>query len=198
MTLPRFYPIFDHVDWLPRALPLGVKLVQLRIKDAAPKDLTAQLTLGRDLCAAHGAQLVVNDYWQQAIDLGCDYIHLGQEDLDTADIPAIRRAGIRIGISTHDHAELDRALALAPDYIALGPVWPTILKQMKWHEQGLERVSEWKRLIGDIPLIAIGGMTPERGALALAAGGDTVSVVTDITRNPDPEGRLAEWLKVTA
>lgn len=137
MTLPRFYPIFDHVDWLNRALPLGVKLVQLRIKDVSGDKLTAQLAKGRDLCATHGAQLVVNDYWQQAIDLGCDYIHLGQEDLDSADIAAIRRAGIRIGISTHDHAELDRALALAPDYIALGPVWPTILKQMKWHEQGL-------------------------------------------------------------
>ncbi|WP_312527687.1 thiamine phosphate synthase [Paracoccus sp. (in: a-proteobacteria)] len=198
MTLPRFYPIFDHVDWLNRALPLGVKLVQLRIKDASGDKLTAQLAKGRDLCATHGAQLVINDYWQQAIDLGCDYIHLGQEDLDSADIAAIRRAGIRIGISTHDHAELDRALALAPDYIALGPVWPTILKQMKWHEQGLERVSEWKRLIGDIPLIAIGGMTPERAALAFAAGGDTVSAVTDITLNPDPEGRLAQWLRATA
>ncbi len=198
MTLPRFYPIFDHSDWLARALPLGVKLVQLRIKDRSPEDLSAELIRGRDLCAAHGAQLVVNDYWQQAIDLGCDYIHLGQEDLDTADIPAIRRAGIRIGISTHDHAELDRALALSPDYVALGPVWPTILKQMKWHQQGLERVSEWKRLIGDIPLIAIGGMTLERAALAFAAGGDVVSAVTDITLNLDPEARLREWLAVTA
>lgn len=197
-TLPRFYPIFDHADWLKRALPLGVKLVQLRIKDAAPSELSAQLAKGRDLCAAHGAQLVVNDYWQQAIDLGCDYIHLGQEDLDEADIPAIRRAGIRIGISTHDRAELDRALALDPDYIALGPVWPTILKKMKWHEQGLERVSEWKRLIGDIPLIAIGGMTPERAGLAFGAGADVVSAVTDITLNADPEGRLRLWLDETA
>lgn len=197
-TLPRFYPIFDHADWLERALPLGVKLVQLRIKDAAPGDLAAQLAKGRDLCAAHGAQLVVNDYWQQAIDLGCDYIHLGQEDLDEADIAAIRRAGIRIGISTHDRAELDRALALDPDYIALGPVWPTILKKMKWHEQGLDRVGEWKRLIGDIPLIAIGGMTPERAGLAFDAGADVVSAVTDITLNPDPEGRLRLWLDETA
>lgn len=196
MSLPRFYPIFDSADWLARALPLGVKLVQIRVKDAPPDVLTAQLIRARDLCAAHGAQLVVNDYWQQAIDLGCDYIHLGQEDLDTADLPAIRRAGLRIGISTHDHAELDRALALAPDYVALGPVWPTILKKMKWQQQGLERVSEWKRLIGDIPLIAIGGLTPERATLAFEAGADTVSAVTDITLNSDPESRLRHWLKV--
>ena len=197
MTFPRFYPIFDSSDWLARSLPLGVKLVQIRIKDAPPDRLLAELTQARDLCAAHGATLVVNDHWREAIDMGCDHIHLGQEDLDLADIPAIRRAGIRIGISTHDHAELDRALSLLPDYIALGPVWPTILKKMKWHEQGLERVTEWKRLIGDIPLIAIGGLTPERATLAFGAGADVVSAVTDITLNPDPEARIGEWLRVT-
>lgn len=196
MTLPRFYPIFDGSGWLERLLPLGIKLVQIRIKDASPLALRSELTRARDLCAAHGAQLVVNDHWRHAIELGCDYIHLGQEDLDSADIPAIRRAGIRIGISTHDHAELDRALALDPDYIALGPVWPTILKKMKWERQGLDRVAEWKRLIGDIPLIAIGGVTPDRAVQAFAAGADVASAVTDITLNPDPESRIREWLKV--
>lgn len=197
MKLPRFYPIFDNADWLARALPLGVRLVQIRIKDMAPTDLRDELIRARDLCAAHNAQLVVNDYWREAVDLGCDFIHLGQEDLDTADIPAIRRAGIRIGISTHDHAELDRAMALAPDYIALGPVWPTILKKMKWEQQGLGRVTEWRQIIGDIPLIAIGGVTPERAALAFQAGADVASAVTDITLNPNPEARIQEWLRLT-
>lgn len=194
--LPRFYPIFDDVAWLERALPLGVRLVQLRLKDRTPEDLTDQIRRGLALARAHGAVLVVNDYWQIAIDEGADWLHLGQEDLDSADLPAIRRAGLRLGVSTHDHAELDRALALAPDYVALGPVWPTILKKMKWHEQGLDRVTEWKRLVGPVPLIAIGGLTPERGALALAAGADVVSAVTDITLNPDPEDRIAQWLRV--
>lgn len=194
--LPRFYPIFDDVAWLERALPLGVRLVQLRLKDRTPEDLTDQIRRGLALARAHGAVLVVNDYWQIAIDEGADWLHLGQEDLDSADLPAIRRAGLRLGVSTHDHAELDRALALAPDYVALGPVWPTILKKMKWHEQGLDRVTEWKRLVGPVPLIAIGGLTPERGALALAAGADVVSAVTDITLNPDPEARLGHWLRV--
>ena len=196
MRLPRFYPIFDDAAWLDRALPLGVRLVQLRLKDRAPDDLRDQIRRGLALAGAHGAALVVNDHWRLAIDEGAEWLHLGQEDLDEADLPAIRRAGLRLGVSTHDQAELDRALALAPDYVALGPVWPTILKKMKWHEQGLDRVTEWKARVGATPLVAIGGLTPERGALSLAAGADVVSAVTDITLNPDPEGRMRDWLAV--
>lgn len=196
MRLPRFYPIFDDVAWLDRALPLGVRLVQLRLKDREAGDLRDQIRRGLARARAHGAALVVNDHWQLAIDEGAEWLHLGQEDLDEADLPAIRRAGLRLGVSTHDHAELDRALALAPDYVALGPVWPTILKKMKWHEQGLDRVTEWKARVGATPLVAIGGLTPERGALALAAGADVVAAVTDITLNADPEGRMRDWLAV--
>ena len=197
MTLDRFYPIFDDVDWLRRMLPLGVKLVQLRIKDQPGQIVADQVAQARDLCREHGTKLIVNDYWQAAIDTGCDWVHLGQEDLDDADIAAIRRAGMKLGISTHDRDELDRALALSPDYVALGPVYPTKLKQMKWHRQGLEKVSEWKGLIGDLPLVAIGGMSVERAAGAFEAGADIVSVVTDITWNEDPESRVREWLKAT-
>ncbi len=197
MALPRFYPIFDDADWLRRVLPLGVGLVQLRIKDLSDEALKQQIEQAQSLCRDAGAILVVNDHWQIAIDLGCDWVHLGQEDLDTADIPAIRRAGIKLGLSTHDHAELDRALSHYPDYVALGPVYPTILKKMKWHEQGLEKLTEWKRVIGDIPLIAIGGMSVERAQGAFDAGADVVSAVTDITLNADPEARVRQWIEVT-
>ncbi len=194
VMLPRFYPIFDDVSWLERALPLGVKLVQLRIKDASSADLRAQIKRGLALARQHGATLVVNDHWQIAIDEGADWLHLGQEDLDEADLPAIRRAGLHLGLSTHDHAELDRALACTPDYIALGPVYPTILKKMKWHQQGLDRVTEWKRLISPIPLVAIGGFSVDRAKGAFDAGADVVAAVTDITLNADPETRIREWL----
>lgn len=197
MTLPRFYPIFDSAEWLARLLPLGIGMVQLRAKDLSGAALRREVCAARDLCHRTGCLLVVNDHWQAAIDTGCEFIHLGQEDLDTADLPAIRRAGLRLGVSTHDRAELDRALSLTPDYVALGPVYPTILKKMKWHEQGLEKLTEWKRLIGDIPLVAIGGMSVARAPGAFAAGADVVSAVTDITLNPDPEARVAEWLSAT-
>ena len=197
MKLDRFYPIFDHPDWLERMLPLGIKLVQMRIKDLPADETRAALQRSKQLCDAAGAIMVVNDFWEMAIDLDCDWIHLGQEDLDDADMAAIRRAGLKIGISTHDEDELDRALAEQPDYVALGPVYPTILKKMKWVEQGLDRVQQWKNHIGDLPLVGIGGMTIDRAAAVYAAGADIVSVVTDITLNENPEDRLKEWVKAT-
>lgn len=197
MTLDRFYPIFEDTGWLRRMLPLGVKLVQLRIKNAPQDTVFTEVRVASSFCERAGATLVVNDHWQAAIDAGAPWVHLGQEDLDTADLPAIRRAGLKLGISTHDEAELDRALTLAPDYVALGPVYPTILKKMKWYQQGLPKLTEWKARIGDVPLVAIGGMTVERAAGAFEAGADIVSAVTDITLDPDPEARVGKWIEVT-
>jgi thiamine-phosphate diphosphorylase len=198
MRLDPFYLIIDDAAWLPRLLPIGLRLVQLRIKDRPEEALRAQIAQARRLCADAGAQLIVNDHWRIAIDEGCDFVHLGQEDLDAADVPAIRRHGLRLGLSTHDEAELDRALSLSPDYVALGPVFPTILKAMVWAPQGVARVTEWKRVAGDMPLVAIGGLTPERGQAVLEAGADSAAVVTDVLRHADPEARTREWIAVTA
>ncbi|MHA7851482.1 thiamine phosphate synthase [Roseovarius sp.] len=197
MTLDRFYPIFDDVRWLERMAPLGIKLVQLRIKDQPEPELRDQIAKAKTICQNSGITLIVNDYWKLAMDLDCDWIHLGQEDLDVADMAAIRRAGLRIGISTHDRDELDRALGHDPDYVALGPIYPTKLKKMKWHQQGLEKLSEWKGLIGDIPLVAIGGMSVDRAPGAFEAGADIVSAVTDITWHESPEDRVRAWLDAT-
>ncbi len=197
MKLDRFYLIVDDVSWIVRMVPFGVKLVQLRIKDKSEFVVRSQLSEARAICSAHGAQLVVNDYWQIAIEDGYDFVHLGQEDLDTADLGAMARAGIRLGVSTHDSNELERTLTLDPDYIALGPIYPTRLKSMRFAPQGLEKINEWKKQIGDIPLVAIGGLDIERGKLAFHAGADLVAVVTDVTLNADPEARVREWLKTT-
>ena len=195
-AIAPFYLIVDDAAWLERFVPLGLKLAQLRVKDLPEAGLRARIRAARTACG-DDCQLVVNDHWRLAIEEGCDFVHLGQEDLDTADILAIRHAGIRLGLSTHDHTELDRALSHEPDYVALGPVYPTILKKMKWHEQGLDKLTEWKRLIGDIPLVAIGGMSVERARGAFDAGADVVSAVTDITLNADPEARVRQWIEVT-
>jgi thiamine-phosphate pyrophosphorylase len=196
-VLDPFYLIVDSAAWIARLLPCGVQLVQLRIKDKPDAVIRAELKEARVLCEPHGAQLVVNDYWQQAIDAGCDFIHLGQGDLATADLSAIRRARIKFGVSTHDETELSRALDVIPDYIALGPVYPTILKAMVFAPQGLARITEWKKKIGKIPLVGIGGITLERVAGVLQAGADSAAVVTDISRNSDPEQRARDWVEVT-
>ena len=195
--LDPFYPIVDSADWVRRLLCVGAKLIQLRIKDQPPSILRTQVRDCLALCAAAGAQLIVNDYWDIAIDEGADFVHLGQEDLDGADLKLIRARGLKLGVSTHDHAELDRARSIDPDYIALGPIYPTRLKAMAFGPQGLERIGEWKKLVGDRPLVAIGGVTLERAPLCLAAGADVVSVVTDITLNADPEARAAAWVAAT-
>ena len=197
MTLDKFYPIVDSADWVRRLVGAGAKLIQLRVKEVSDGDVTAEIEGASLACDAAGAQLIVNDYWQAAIESGCDFVHLGQGDLDSADVKAIRRAGIRLGISTHDHAELDRALSYDPDYVALGPIYETLLKEMPWDPQGLDRIGEWKKLIGDRPLVAIGGLTLERALLCLKAGADSAAVVTDIVRAPNPEARAKEWLAAT-
>lgn len=194
MIFPKFYLITGDADLLERLVPLGVRLVQLRAKGLAAEDLRVQVLRAKACCDAHGAQLVLNDYWELALELGVDFVHLGQEDLDGADLAALRRAGVRYGLSTHDEAELERALACDPAYVALGPVYPTLLKQMPWAPQGLERVALWKARIGALPLVAIGGLTPARADGVWAAGAASCAVVTDIVQAADPQVRCTEWL----
>jgi thiamine-phosphate pyrophosphorylase len=198
MTLARVYPVVDSAEWVGRLLPLGVRLVQLRIKFGSAADVRSEIRKAKALCTRAGAQLVVNDHWLLAVAEGCDFVHLGQGDLDGADVPALREAGVRIGISTHDDTELARALTLQPDYVALGPIYPTSLKVMPWSPQGLERVTEWKRRVGKTPLVAIGGLTAERLPGVFDAGADIAAVVTDVVRNPNPEGRAREWIVTAA
>ncbi len=198
MKLDPFYLIVDSADWIDRLVPLGVKLVQLRRKDCAGTELREHIRRAKTICAAHGCQLIVNDYWRMAIDEGCDFVHLGQEDLATADLAAIRGAGLKLGLSTHDEMELETALAAAPDYVALGPIWPTILKAMTWAPQGLDRLRDWKARIGNLPLVAIGGINADRIDSVFAHGADSAAVVTDITLNADPQARTREWIERTA
>ncbi|AZO07823.1 thiamine phosphate synthase [Mesorhizobium sp. M3A.F.Ca.ET.080.04.2.1] len=198
MRLDPFYLIVDSAAWIERLVPLGLKLVQLRIKDRDEASLRREIHASKAVCDRHGCQFIVNDYWRLAIEENCDFVHLGQEDLLEADLKAIRRAGLRLGLSTHDDAELETALQAEPDYVALGPIYPTILKAMKWAPQGLDRIAVWKRRVGGLPLVAIGGLTVDRIAGVFAQGAESAAVVTDITRNAHPEARALEWLTATA
>ena len=198
MKFPRVYPVVDSSAWVGRMLSVGVQLIQLRIKERSAADIRTEIREAKALCKREGAQLVVNDHWMLAMAEDCNFVHLGQGDLDTADVPALRKAGVRIGISTHSPQELARALALTPDYVALGPIYPTVLKVMPWSPQGLDRITEWKRRIGETPLVAIGGLTVERLPGVFDAGADVAAVVNDIVSNPHPETRAREWLAVAS
>lgn len=194
----RFYPVVDSLDWVSRLTRLGIGTVQLRAKDLS---VEAALALVREALAATvgtPTRLVINDHWRAAIAAGAEHVHLGQEDLAEADVPALRRAGVTIGLSTHDEEELETALRHDPDYVALGPVYFTTLKAMRFAPQGLDRIGAWKRRLGALPLVAIGGITLERAPGVFAAGADSIAVVSDVTQAADPEARVRDWLTLTA
>lgn len=190
----RFYPIVDSLAWIERLTRLGVRTVQLRAKNLSHEDAVRLVREALAVMAGTPTALVVNDYWRAAIEAGASHVHLGQEDLVEADVGAIRRAGLTLGLSTHDDDELETALRANPDYVALGPIYETTLKKMRFAPQGLDRIGVWKRRIGAIPLVAIGGITLEHAPGVFAAGADSIAVVSDVMQNADPDCRVRDWL----
>jgi thiamine-phosphate pyrophosphorylase len=194
----RFYPVVNSVAWVARLALLGVRTIQLRAKELNDSDALQTVTDALEVIKGTDAKLVVNDYWRAAIGAGAKHLHLGQEDLGDladADLKAIRDAGLTLGISTHDDAELENALRVKPDYIALGPIFPTTLKSMRFAPQGIPKITEWKKRIGGIPLVAIGGIRFEQAADIFAAGADSIAVVSDVTQSADPDARVRAWLR---
>jgi thiamine-phosphate pyrophosphorylase len=180
---------------------LGVGTIQLRAKNLDDSEALQMVRDALEIIRGTPAKLVVNDYWRAAIIAGAQHLHLGQEDLGDlgdADLAAIRKAGLTLGLSTHDDAELETALRAKPDYIALGPIFPTTLKSMRFAPQGIAKITEWKKRIGNIPLVAIGGIKLEQAREIFAAGADSIAVVSDVTGNAEPDARVRAWLQMFA
>ena len=190
----RFYPVVDSLAWVERLTKLGVGTIQLRAKNLNDSEALQIVSDALEITKGTATKLVVNDYWRAAIVAGAQHLHLGQEDLADADLGAIREAKLTLGISTHDDEELATALRAKPDYVALGPIFPTTLKSMRFAPQGIAKITEWKKRVGDIPLVAIGGIKFEQAAEIFAAGADSIAVVSDITQNADPDARVRQWL----
>ena len=185
-----FYPVVPTANWVLRLLGCGVRTIQLRAKavdhsaQTLEREVRAAVEAGR---AVPGAQVFINDHWQLALDAGAYGVHLGQEDLDTADLNALRAAGLRLGLSTHTLAELARAHAVGPSYLAIGPIYPTTLKVMPYEPVGLERLKAWVPHAAPYPVVAIGGISLERLPGVIACGVDGVAVVSAVTLAADPQ-----------
>lgn len=199
-----FYPVVPDAAWVQRLLGWGVRTVQLRIKaaDHTPAEIASQVRAAVEAGrAVPGAQVFINDHWQLALDAGAYGVHLGQEDLDTAGLDALRGAGLRLGLSTHTPAELARARAAQPSYLAIGPIYPTTLKIMPYEPVGLERLREWAAMAAPYPVVAIGGISLDRlpGVLACLGGdNDGVAVVSAVTLAADPQQAALAGLQLVA
>ena len=184
------YPVVDSIEWIERLLKTGVTTLQLRIKDKQPNDVEQEIVEAIKLGKQYHARLFINDYWQLAIKHHAYGVHLGQEDLDIADLNAIKKAGLRLGISTHDETELQRAKALRPSYIALGHIFPTTTKDMPSKPQGLKALKHQVEQTPNFPTVAIGGISLERVPDVVATGVGSIALVSAITKAPD-------WQQVT-
>lgn len=184
------YSVVDNVEWIARLLNAGVRTLQLRIKDKRDEEVEADVIAAIALARRYNARLFINDYWRLAIKHQAYGVHLGQEDLATTDLTAIRQAGLRLGLSTHDDMEIDVALAARPSYIALGHVFPTQTKQMPSAPQGLATLTRHVARLGDYPTVAIGGISLSRAPEVLATGVGSIAVVSAITQ-------ADEWQQAT-
>ena len=194
-----FYPVVPTAEWVVRLLGWGVRTIQLRIKaaDHTPAEVSSQVIAAIEAGkAVPGAQVFINDHWQLALDAGAYGVHLGQEDLDTADMQALHSAGVRLGLSTHTPAELARAKAVQPSYLAIGPIYPTTLKVMPYEPVGLERLAVWAKQAAPYPVVAIGGISLQHMPGVLACGVDGVAVVSAVTLAADPHQAALDGLKM--
>lgn len=184
-----FYPVVPDAAWVQRLLGWGVRTIQLRCKaaDHTPAEIASQVrsavAAGR---AVPGAQVFINDHWELALAAGAYGVHLGQQDLDSADLNALRGAGLRLGLSTHTPAELARAKAVRPSYLAIGPIYPTTLKVMPYEPVGLARLKDWVAQAAPYPAVAIGGISLALMPGVLACGVGGVAVVSALTLAADP------------
>jgi len=190
----KLYPVIDSLYWLERLLPLGLEIIQLRLKNLPIEEVRSQIKQAVELAKPYETRLFINDYWQEAIEFGAYGVHLGQEDLEETDLNAIYQAGLRLGISTHGSYELKLAQQIQPSYLAIGAIFPTQTKDMSGQIQGLKNLAHLVKLNPEIPIVAIGGINLERAPKVLETGVKSIAVVTAITNADKPEQAVNEFM----
>ncbi|MDF7675750.1 thiamine phosphate synthase [Neisseriaceae bacterium ESL0693] len=190
----RFYAVVPTAEWVVRMVDIGVPTVQLRCKTLIGSALFKEIRRSVDYARDSDTQLFINDYWWEACDCGAYGVHLGQEDLDSADLVMMKKAGLRLGVSTHSHEELAHALAVCPSYVACGAIFPTATKAMPTAPQGLDKLHQYVQQAGDTPTVAIGGITLDNAREVLATGVDSLAVVRAITEASQPEEVVRQFM----
>jgi len=188
------YVIVDSYEWIERLIHAGVKTLQIRIKDRSPEQAEEEIARCIALAKQHQVRLFVDDFWQLAIKYQAYGVHLGQEDLLTADLNAIQQAGLRLGVSTHNREEIELVLPLRPSYIALGHIFPTQSKIMPSAPQGIANLAAQVKDLGDIPTVAIGGITASHFADVLATGVGSIAVISAVTQAEDWQSAVKNLL----
>lgn len=181
------YVIVPSVAELERALAAGIKTLQLRIKSTDQALLRYEIQQAIELCQQGDIQLFINDHWQLALELGAYGVHLGQEDIDQANLAALQQAGLRLGISSHGFYKLLKAQQLQPSYLAIGAVFATQTKNMGGKLQGLQKLARYTALFPQLPLVAIGGINENNAKAVLATGIRHLAVVQAFAIAVDPK-----------
>ena len=191
------YPVVDSIEWIDRLLKLGIRTIQYRAKDKPIEVVEPGIVHAVQQARKYRARLFVNDYWWLGVKHGAYGVHLGQGDLDSADLSQISKAGLRLGISTHNLPEVSRAMEIDPSYIALGPIFATTSKQMPFKPQGVAAVAKWVDMLGHRwPLVAIGGIDYERAKCLKGTGVGSVAMISAITEAEDYVKTTADLIRL--
>ena len=180
------YAVLPDAAWVGRMAQAGVPTVQLRFKSTDMEAVRREVRAAVQAVKGSNSLLFINDHWRIAIEEGAYGVHLGQEDMDDAQLETIRQAGLRLGLSTHGYGELLRAQAVSPSYVALGAVFPTTLKKMQTAPQGLGRLGAYARLMRGRSLVAIGGIDLQAVPTVMQTGVGSIAVVRAITAAENP------------
>jgi thiamine-phosphate pyrophosphorylase len=180
------YVVAPDAKWIEYLAQRNVQTIQLRFKSNDPNLIESEIIQSVAAVKNSRSRLFINDHWELAIKHQAYGVHLGQEDLDIADIKAIRQSGLRLGLSTHGYAEMVKADQYSPSYMALGAVFPTTLKKMETAPQGLGRLYRYAHLMRDYPLVGIGGIDESNMTEALKSGVGSLAVVRAVINAADP------------
>jgi len=200
-SLPKIYPITDtrlakisHVAQVQRLIEGGATIIQLRDKHASPKEFYEAAQKALKIARKRNVKIIINDRVDIALSLKADGVHLGQDDLPPEGARKILGDAAIIGFSTHNLEQAARAVKLPINYLAIGPVFTTRTKENPEMTVGLETVKRVREIIGDFPLVAIGGIRAENFREVLAAGADSLAIIGDLISDPDEISRKLKML----